>query len=154
MSLVSNTTNIMPWQNCCLKAVENGLPFDLSHQIYVSPALKCAVILKWHTFLSDKWTQNHYTNYEAGKTSNFDSFLNPQMMICKGNTFWKLWQFFFLLISNTVKWKWGLSICQICLCPSNSNVAFYEDSDGESREKSFWFLRVFIFNHVRTMLNP
>lgn len=29
-----------------LKAVETGQPFELSHQKEVSPALKCAVILK------------------------------------------------------------------------------------------------------------
>ena len=51
---MSNTANKMPWQNRCLKAVENGLPFELSHHKDVSPALKCAVILKWHTSVSDK----------------------------------------------------------------------------------------------------
>ena len=114
-------------------------------------SFKVCRYFKWHTFVSDKWMQKPLNNLRSWYNKQFWLIPNSPNHDLQGKEILKTyWQFLFLILCP-VKW---LSICQICLCPSNSNVTFYEDSDGGSGEKSFWFLRVFIFNHVRTMLNP
>ena len=168
---MSNTANKMPWQKekkkkkTLLKSSRKWAAiWVITPKRQITSFKSVAAILKRRAFVSDRWMQNHFkkkrttTTYKAGTTSKFWLIPNsPNHDLQKGERDFENFENIFFFFSNT--------ICPVgenddCLHAKFASALatlmwhFMKIAMEEVGRNLFWFLRVFIFNHVRTMLNP